>query len=368
MIEFWRKFHRHFFSYSRSDRNAIIILSASIVLVIILTGILPLLFKPEPRDFSEIKALFEEWEKEQKANNKVPKLVMFDFNPNTIGENQLDSLDLPSFVKRNILSYRDAGGSFKESEDVRRIYGMNDSIFLAIKDYIIIPVAGKTKTKSVVTSEKEPVVPTGTFDPNEVSNEILIEFGFSDYQAINLLAYRESGGKFTVPEELLKIYGIDSGFFQTIRAFIEIEQIDEPADSKISSIERVELNSADTVQLITLPGIGSVYAARIIKYRDLLGGFYSVDQLLEVYNFPSETFEQVSEYVFADTVKLKKLRVNFMDYSDLIRHPYLNKEQVNAILDTRNKNGAFKNLKNIDELEVFDPETFSRIRPYITCR
>jgi DNA uptake protein ComE-like DNA-binding protein len=87
-----------------------------------------------------------------------------------------------------------------------------------------------------------------------------------------------------------------------------------------------------------------------------------------VYNFPKETFEEVSEYVVADTVKLKKLRVNFLDYSELIRHPYLNSEQVDAILDERERKGSFKNIKNIEELEIFDAESFRRVRPYISCR
>lgn len=367
MNNFWQKIQRQFFSYSRSDRNAVIILSVLLLLVMLLSWALPYFMEPKPNDFSALKAAMEEWEKEQARNNKTPELSLFEFNPNTIDEAKLDTLDLPAFIKQNIIRYRKAGGNFETREDLRRIYGMNDSIFLLVKDYIVIPdePTGKT-TQPQPDLEAGPI--TGTFDPNNANADTLKAFGLSTYQANNLISYRSSGAIFTTPRDLLKIYGIDSVFLEEILPFIEITLPEEPKVVEKVKIEKVELNSADTTALIALPGIGSVYAGRIIKYRDLLGGFYSTRQLLEVYNFPSETFDQVSAYVYTDTMKLTKIRINFGDYGDLIRHPYLNSEQVKAILVARNKNGSFKNLKNVEQLKAIDAETFSRVKPYITCR
>jgi DNA uptake protein ComE-like DNA-binding protein len=154
-----------------------------------------------------------------------------------------------------------------------------------------------------------------------------------------------------------------------IENHIRIENIKESPVANYSNVViRIELNSADSTELMKLDGIGSVYAARILKYRDLLGGYYSVSQLLEVYNFPEETFKKIENSIFADTLLVKKIRINFAEYADLLRHPYLSKKQVEAVLNYRDKNGPIQNILQLKTNGLVDPETFSRIRPYFTCR
>jgi len=89
---------------------------------------------------------------------------------------------------------------------------------------------------------------------------------------------------------------------------------------------------------------------------------------LEVYNFPEETFENIKNGISADTFLIKKIRLNFAEYADLLRHPYLNKKQVEAVLNYRDKNGSFQNILQLKTSGIIDSETFSRISPYLTCR
>jgi DNA uptake protein ComE-like DNA-binding protein len=162
---------------------------------------------------------------------------------------------------------------------------------------------------------------------------------------------------------------VDSSFFKTIENHIQLEITEESTIvNNIPVLLHVELNNADSTDLVKLNGIGSVFAKRILKYRDLLGGFYSTVQLLEVYNFPEETFQKIENSVSADTLLIKKIRLNFVEYSDLIRHPYLNKKQVEAVLKYRQRNGAFQDILQIKSYDLVDSETFLRIRPYLTCR
>ena len=131
---------------------------------------------------------------------------------------------------------------------------------------------------------------------------------------------------------------------------------------------KVELNQADSLQLVALRGVGPVFASRIIKYRELLGGFYSVRQLLEVYNFPKETYDQVSGLVDADTLLIKKIRINFAPFRELLRHPYLNLNEVKELLAHKNRYGAFNSLKDVLASGALSEETFKKIKWYITCR
>jgi DNA uptake protein ComE-like DNA-binding protein len=301
----------------------------------------------------------------KKSSNKSGK-ALFAFDPNTILPEMLDSLDLPENIKRNILNYRKAGGRFFTTSQVGKIYGMNDSIFAAIENYIVIAEKTDSANSNKINLEK-PF--TGVFDPNSADYNQLIEFGFNRFQANNVINFRTKAGIFKNKIDLLKIYGIDSTFYNTIENYIQIEIAEESMIvSSKPVVMYIELNSADSTKLVQLNGIGSVYANRILKYRELLGGFYSTSQLLEVYNFPEEIYRKIEENISVDTVFIKKIRLNFAEYPDLLKHPYFNKKQVEAILNYRNKNGSFQDIFQLKSTGIIDSETFSKVRPYLTCR
>jgi len=120
--------------------------------------------------------------------------------------------------------------------------------------------------------------------------------------------------------------------------------------------------------LLQLRGIGPVFASRIIKFRDILGGYYSAEQLMEVYNFPEETFHEIKNYIRCDTARIRKMRLNFADFAELIRHPYLNREEVNSILNFREDNGPFISKEQLIEDGLVDSLKFQKIKHYISCR
>lgn len=359
----FKRYVQHFLSFSRSDRNAIIIIA---VLVLLGFGVNILLqntrFK-STSDFTAIKELIREWELAE--TEKQQTLILFDFDPNTITKLKLDSLSIPKQVKQNILSYRSAGGKYKTSADVRKIYGMNDSIFSLIESRINIKQNKEPERKVRKVKKLEP---KGTFDPNMTTLEELKTFGFSNYQANNLVNYRKKGGSFNMPADILRIYGIDSTFYLGVEQYISIALTESEPMNEVDKMVRIEINSADSFDLKKLDGIGSWYAKRIIKYRKLLGGFSSKEQIKEVYNFPEETYMKIEEHIFVDTLKISRLRINFFEYAELIQHPYLNKNDVKLILKTRESGGAFKNISEVKAIKGFDAETFRKIRPYITCR
>lgn len=368
MKKTFRQIFKDYFNFSKKDRNAVV--AVSVLIFLFLTGILivgNIELKPSS-DFSAIIQALEDWENQTKSADE--NRTLFRFNPNTISEEALDSLNLPAFIKRNMMSYRSAGGNFKNPHDVRRIYGMNDSIFAQIEDYIQLPavIPDISEEKPDLKVELKPTF--HVFDPNTVNKDELLSSGFNQFQASNLIKYRESGGKFFQSEDLLKIYGIDSAFYNSIKSFIHVAEI--PDEVHVDKTEpnpiQIELNSADSTDLVQLNGIGPVYAARILKYRNLLGGFYGKHQLLEVYGFPEETYLAISENLATDSLRVKKLRINFAGYAELIRHPYFKKSNVEAILNFRQNNGPFSSQEQLLAEGLIDTATFAIIRPYITCR
>lgn len=353
-----------YFNFSKKDRSAILIIAIFILLsfvgIVIVSNIQP----KSKYNYEQYQLLLKDLEAPDN-NHLQNEKVMFVFNPNTIDWETLDSLNLPEFVKRNIINYRKAGGRFSSSADVRKIYGMNDSIYNAVEPYVSIP----KKTNSVKKIKKVEIIFTGFIDPNFSDYNQLVEFGFNSFQSNNIIKYRKEVGTFKTPTDLLKIYGIDSTFYKSVEKHIQIEAIEETPITINNTIEvKIELNSADTTDLMKLNGIGTVFAKRIIKYRNLLGGFYSASQLLEVYNFPEETFLNIEKSFSVDTFLIKTINLNFAEYADLLRHPYLNKKEVEAVLSYRDNNGSFQNILDLKTNGIIDSETFDRIRPYLRCR
>lgn len=127
----------------------------------------------------------------------------------------------------------------------------------------------------------------------------------------------------------------------------------------------LEINTCDSLSLVALPGIGPVLSARIIKYRNLVGGFWSVDQLKEVYGLPQETFEKISSMLYADSLKINKIKINSAGYREMIRHPYFRKEEVPAIVKYRDLQGGIKDIGELQENNILSSETIKKITPYI---
>ena len=109
------------------------------------------------------------------------------------------------------------------------------------------------------------------------------------------------------------------------------------------SITNVHINSADTLELQSLPGIGSFFAKNIVSYREKLGGFIETNQLLEVYAFDSARLEMIESYLIIDTIETRKIKINHDDFKTILRHPYIEYEDVKKIVKYRESKGMITN-------------------------
>lgn len=137
-----------------------------------------------------------------------------------------------------------------------------------------------------------------------------------------------------------------------------------PASEKLAQGETIFLNETDTSEWKKIPGIGSTYASRIVGYRDLLGGFVHVEQLLEVYGIDQELFSRIAVYIKPDN-NFGRLQVNRADFRELLRHPYLNYKQVQAIMSFRRRNGDLSSIRELSFLDEFTSEDILRLTPYL---
>ena len=137
------------------------------------------------------------------------------------------------------------------------------------------------------------------------------------------------------------------------------------ASNKFPAGTVIELNQADTLTLKKIPGIGSTFARRIVSYRELLGGFYTVEQLAEVYGIDEERYNALHTWFKVDTTCIQPLRVNQLSFKELLRHPYLNTSQVRQIERLRRK-APLQSWNDLILLEEFSAIDRQRLRPYLS--
>ena len=214
------------------------------------------------------------------------------------------------------------------------------------------------------------------FDPNTADSATLIRLGLAPWQARNILKYRRKGGRWRTPESFARLYGLSHEDFLRLRPYIQIMPTDEErrwASERIDTFHRrfpekipagtvIELNLADTNQLKRIPGIGSYYARRICEYREQLGAFITPDQLHEIKGLPDNIAQW---FRISETPHVKKMNVNKATFQELVRHPYLNYDQVKAIFDYRRKYGAPKSWKELRLLPSFRQADTIRMSSYL---
>lgn len=214
------------------------------------------------------------------------------------------------------------------------------------------------------------------FNPNSASRDDLIKVGFSSYLADRLVNYRNKGGKFIIKSDLLKLYGMDSALYATLYNWIDLptEKWVKPTDGKKPAEEthkkikaKFDLNQADSMQLISIYGIGGTLSARIIKYRNRLGGFISSAQLKEVYGLDTAVVNELAKHSFIEeNFHPKTLDINLASEKELAAHPYIKYALAKAITAYRFQHGHFKSIEDLTRIAIIDNTTFEKIKPYLS--
>ena len=374
---------KDYFSFSKSEQRGLITLLLIIILIFTVRWAFSRFYTPDPVDISEFeqeivafeKSLVEMEPKKKKYVSSSPDnevydtLSLFTFDPNTCSKSDFIILGLTERQAQVIENYRSKGGRFYNADDFRKIYSIPQWQADLLCPFINVENQPKTKTDFDLKQE-EPVFEPTDFNPNTASKEELLSLGLSKRISSTLISYREKVDSFAVKSDLLKVYGMDSLLYQQLFAYIDLPEkqvLEEaPQDSIVSPkvFVPISLNTADTALLKTLSGIGDVFALRIVKYREKLGGYIDVRQLLEVYGMQDTRYQKIKDKVVIDTPPTK-MNLNFASLKELQNHPYLNFEYARAIVKHRNKRGAFSSVDDLLTKDLLDENTFERVKPYL---
>ena len=215
------------------------------------------------------------------------------------------------------------------------------------------------------------------FDPNTLDATGWQRLGLKD-RTINIIQnFLAKGYKFKKPEDLQKIYGLKPEDAQRLMPYIQIVETapetnpsaktgSNPFPVKEYKPTILNINTADTTAFISLPGIGSKLASRIILYREKLGGFVSVNQIGETYGLPDSTFQKIKARFQCDATAPKQININTDEAEKLKSHPYIRWNIANAIVNYRAQHGNFKSVADLKNINLVTDDIFQKLKPYIS--
>ena len=225
-------------------------------------------------------------------------------------------------------------------------------------------VSGPLRTDNETSGD---AIKSFIYDSEKGSTEASGNQGLSSKRSITVKSVNGKGGRFRQPPAVSGNFRDDNNLSGNLSAYVGKEYNSAP-DSGNGSVQTkmVDLNNCDSAMLDMLPGIGPILSVRIIRYRNLLGGFNATEQLKEVYGLSEETFARISPRVFADSTAVKQIDINVAGFKDLLKHPYLERYDIQAILKYRELNGRINSLAELTDNKILSPEKAVRIGPYLS--
>jgi competence protein ComEA len=225
------------------------------------------------------------------------------------------------------------------------------------------------------------------FNPNTASDEDLLKLGFKKGQIESIRKYLSKAGSFKSKQDFFKMYFMDDERIAALHSYVDLPErrnenstksYEQFTSSNSSSSEQtqtkkkfdysnivVEINSADTTELKKIRGIGSFTAKNIVRFRENLGGFTSVDQLAEVYPLNASKLDSLRHHFIADPGLMQKINLNEASSEQLSRHPYLTSAQAKSLIAYRNMHGNFTSVEGIRKSALIDENTYEKVKHYL---
>lgn len=274
------------------------------------------------------------------------------FDPNTLTAEGF--YELGCFSARQaeaLVEYRDRNGGFRSLLEFADCYLIDSALFAEMKPYITM-----SQTTKSASSYRSRTFRNTPFDPNTLTAEEFYELGcFSARQAEALVEYRTRRGGFRSELEWRDCYLIDSATWAATKPYLRLSPIPKV---------RVDLNSADSLTLVGVRGVGPRTAQDILLYRERLGGYFRVSQLLDLKVVTKENYELMREEFWCDSCKIRKIDINFAAPKELAAHPYITTSRLRKILKQQKTKGGWKGLEEFMNDDIFTEDERVRLAPY----
>jgi len=221
-----------------------------------------------------------------KTNDKV---VYLPFNPNSDSEKQLLTAGVPAYVVKSLIKFRTKGGDFKKKSDFKKLYVVNDKLYLALESYLSLPDESPLSFRDNVVDDKKGQKQVKELDINSASLEDLMALkGIGEVFAKRILNYRKLLGGFYDKRQLAEVYGLSKETYDAIEPIIVL---------KSKPIKSILVNSATYEELAKHPYLSYKKAKSIVLYRDQHGNYMSDDDLRKLHLLSKADVDRVLPYL-----------------------------------------------------------------------
>mgnify|MGYP003877078421 FL=1 len=303
--------------FTHSEQGGVIVLSCLLILLFFIkTWLVPVVNTeplPSQKEVDQALSLFEPKNIQppdlikEIIDRESVKYIGFSFNPNTISFDSLSLMGVDSVLSKRYLKFRLAVGGFKDISDIGRLYGIDSNLLSHINRWAVWPLP----------------------DPNTPSPQ--------RSESYNPLKESYSGGN---------------------------EYRDNLTQR--TTVQVLELNMATLDDFKKIRGIGDVLAGRIIKFRESLGGFVSLNQLFAVYGLDSVNVDLENWEIRVDTSQVLKIDINRASVEGLASHPYIDWKQARMLVNFRKQHGLFKNRDNVYATLAFTEDQLTQLIVYLS--
>ncbi len=305
------------------------------------------------------------------AQDTLPQSVeLRSFDPNEDDLLTMTAAGVDRRVAVGIIRWREAGKVYRIKEDVALCYGVTDSMYAVLEPYIHIGDQYRIKPKRDTLYSQEPTHKDISYAPfciDTASPAYLTTLGFSARQASLIVRYGEIIGGYRSIDEFRECYAVSDEMAAALEPYIIFPAPDTLSVAANAAEPRiVDINTADSAALVSLSGIGAMSAVHILRYRELCGGFYSVEQLRELDVVSDENFLRFSPRVWCDSTKIVKIDINRASAEQLAKHPYISNRMLRRIVNHRELGGRWRSIDDMVMSGIFTDEEAARLAPYLS--
>ncbi len=204
------------------------------------------------------------------------------------------------------------------------------------------------------------------FDPNRLTKDQWLKLGLTEKQTRTILRYLEKGGHFRKKEDLKKMYCLSELEYSILAPYINLPETGKRSTRVlIPAPGSVQINTCDSALLCDKLHLQGWLAGRIIKYRNLLGNFYSVAQLQEVFGMKQKNYQKLKVYFSCDTSLVHRIDLNHVSFRTLLRHPYFDYQITRNLMNSRRSLKGFRSLTELQYVPGINDSIFRKIKHYL---
>jgi DNA uptake protein ComE-like DNA-binding protein len=212
------------------------------------------------------------------------------------------------------------------------------------------------------------------FNPNFITDYKGSKLGMSVAEIDRLLNYRKTNQYVNSAAEFQKVTQVSDSLINAISPYFKFpdwvnkgkSNNFKPFEKKTFKIIVLDINMATKEDLIKVYGIGPALSDRILKQKEILGGFVNMKQMEDVWGLSPEVIESLNQYFkVTATPKIKKIDINNASIKELMLFPYFKYSLAKAIVTYRSMNGDFKNSEDLTKINGFPSEKLDIISLYL---